>query len=281
MNIKFTIVLSTILIFLSFDFAISQNDFCATNLSQRDQVYERPTSNIRSGEANRLDRTLSISLHMIKVNNDSIHLKPDDVIEMIDSSNILFERIGLSFRVCSIDTIDNFNFLKFDVGFDEEMFIMNYNENTINLYIVQGVYLADQYYSGYTLPPGLEDIIVLAELSDLVFAHQIGHFFGLYHTFETFFGQELVDGSNCEETGDQICDTPADPYQPTMDFLLSFSLDGDCNYRNDLQDSNGDFYIPPTDNIMTFYSQACKCRFSIEQLNTMAEIYLNQRNNLW
>jgi hypothetical protein len=41
--------------------------------------------------------------------------------------------------------------------------------------------------------------------------HEFGHYFGLYHTAETRFGLEKIDGSNCETAGDKLCDTPADP----------------------------------------------------------------------
>ncbi|MBL0071623.1 MAG: hypothetical protein IPP34_07360 [Bacteroidetes bacterium] len=46
----------------------------------------------------------------------------------------------------------------------------------------------------------------------------MGHFFGLYHTFETQFGSELANGSNCATTGDLVCDTlpiPVSKYTST------------------------------------------------------------------
>src|SRR5262249_14375421 len=43
-------------------------------------------------------------------------------------------------------------------------------------------------------------------------SHETGHCFGLLHTHETAYGYEKIDGSNSSSTGDQITDTPADPY---------------------------------------------------------------------
>ncbi len=55
-------------------------------------------------------------------------------------------------------------------------------------------------------------------------AHEMGHFFGLFHTHETIFGVECPSGFNCALSGDNICDTPADPnlgLNPTGDRVSS------------------------------------------------------------
>ena len=41
--------------------------------------------------------------------------------------------------------------------------------------------------------------------------HEMGHIFNLWHPFETQFGAECTDGSNCAVAGDLICDTPSSP----------------------------------------------------------------------
>jgi Pregnancy-associated plasma protein-A len=40
--------------------------------------------------------------------------------------------------------------------------------------------------------------------------HEMGHALGLLHTFETAYGEECPNGSDCSGDGDLICDTPAD-----------------------------------------------------------------------
>ncbi|MEL6989287.1 MAG: M43 family zinc metalloprotease, partial [Bacteroidota bacterium] len=43
-------------------------------------------------------------------------------------------------------------------------------------------------------------------------AHEFGHFFGLYHTFEqNLFGKDEFEDEKCTIKGDLICDTPPDP----------------------------------------------------------------------
>lgn len=41
--------------------------------------------------------------------------------------------------------------------------------------------------------------------------HEMAHIFQVYHPFETVFGTECTNGSNCAEAGDLVCDTPASP----------------------------------------------------------------------
>lgn len=47
-----------------------------------------------------------------------------------------------------------------------------------------------------------------------VLTHEMGHCLGLYHTFRGRLGEtgtpEPINGQNCENTGDFVCDTPAD-----------------------------------------------------------------------
>ena len=42
-------------------------------------------------------------------------------------------------------------------------------------------------------------------------AHEMGHYFSLYHTHMTVYGVECPDGSNGDVAGDMLVDTPADP----------------------------------------------------------------------
>ena len=39
--------------------------------------------------------------------------------------------------------------------------------------------------------------------------HEMGHLIGLFHPWESQFGLECVNGSNCATAGDLLCDTPA------------------------------------------------------------------------
>lgn len=94
-----------------------------------------------------------------------------------------------------------------------------------------------------------------------VIIHEMGHYFGLPHT-HNFPGSELVDGSNCQTAGDGFCDTPADPN-------INGKVDGNCEYIGEEKDANGHFYLPPTNNYMSYSAPSCLREFSQEQTNAI------------
>lgn len=101
-------------------------------------------------------------------------------------------------------------------------------------------------------------------------AHQIGHLFGLANT-NNFTGEDaLVDGTNCQNSGDFICDTPADPFGQFPDLEFKDYVQS-CEYVLNEKDPNGDFYETDPTNIMSPYP--CKCRFSTQQFEKIAETY--------
>ncbi|GAB3987489.1 hypothetical protein GCM10028807_07820 [Spirosoma daeguense] len=94
-------------------------------------------------------------------------------------------------------------------------------------------------------------------------AHELGHNFSLIHTHGTTSGMrtnELVTrgaGANCTIAGDQICDTPADPFVSfPEEFQYTDDADGCMQYSpdNTLRDANGDPYTPLVNNIMSYYN---------------------------
>lgn len=127
-------------------------------------------------------------------------------------------------------------------------------------------------YSNY---PGYANRQVYGSISGRVVAHEVGHYFYLFHTFGgSLFGQlteELVDGSNCSTTGDLVCDTPADPYPKV-------AVDpADCQYNSTFADANGDAYLPLTDNIMSYYPIPCWESFTNGQVTRMQEVAVMDR----
>ena len=227
-----------------------------------------------------LDRTLSVHIYIVASGLDTYDYSAADYEPNWEIVNENFAPLGLSFEICSETLIPNYQF-NFITDYDEpqngfrtdaDLMSEYYTDNVINVYYVQDILSSTGIpAAGYAYFPGGPDCIVLEKThGDLTIEHELGHFFGLYHTFETSMGNEFVDGSNCATTGDLVCDTPADN---------DGNLDG-CQYDDLSTDGNGEHYTPYTSNIMSYYG-VCRCKFTNGQFNRMAAIYLAERNYLW
>lgn len=90
--------------------------------------------------------------------------------------------------------------------------------------------------------------------------HEFGHYFNLYHThhIKNANSIEKVDGSNCIDGGDEICDTPADPGLTDLCYLNPTSECYDI-YRGVFssrykEPNTGKEYKPMYWNMMGYYS---------------------------
>ncbi|MDZ4667256.1 MAG: zinc-dependent metalloprotease [bacterium] len=95
--------------------------------------------------------------------------------------------------------------------------------------------------------------------------HELGHFFGLPHTFYGWEGDnvpsniEKLDQTNCRNAGDGFCDTKADYVSQRWGCPLSWTL----------KDPNGISFKPDSSMYMSYSSDNCQSRFSQEQMQAM------------
>jgi hypothetical protein len=103
--------------------------------------------------------------------------------------------------------------------------------------------------------------------------HELGHYFGLYHTNSNVYGLELADSSNCETAGDFCCDTPAE-YSGMCCADVEM-----CQYTplfGIVTDANGDTLDnPDVENFMSVmqFNTQCQSRFTPNQ-NDRIRYYL-------
>ncbi len=100
-------------------------------------------------------------------------------------------------------------------------------------------------------------------------AHEMGHCFGLYHTFQarTSNGSVIRENvarsggcKNCEDEGDLLCDTNADRNIDDAEVSSAF-----CNYLGNANDACGTDLLMTTTNIMTYGRRSCRDNFTSGQ----------------
>ena len=122
-------------------------------------------------------------------------------------------------------------------------------------------------------------------------AHEMGHYFSLPHTFNGWEGiihdyrtpaPELVnnvpveraDGSNCDSAGDGFCDTPAD-YLNGRWFCAE---DGASSFLQ--MDPIGASFRSDGSMIMSYAQDGCSHKFSPKQISAMQNYLVSERVNL-
>lgn len=194
-------------------------------------------------------------------------LNPDVLPDLTEQLNLAYLDAGVQFYNCGdivfIDSTEVFDFER-----QEEFTLCGQLDvsGTMNVYFFNSVKSSSgSGLCGYAYFPGGPDRIVMnnsCALNGSTFIHEVGHFFSLYHTHgKTNNGttDELVDGSNCEFAGDNVCDTPADPN-------LNGKISRECEYTGSEMDANNDPFDPDPTNIMSYSRKACRTYLSPGQL---------------
>lgn len=231
-----------------------------------------------------LNKKFTVVVHVFKDSLGAPGLVEADVRQALEGVNVFFAPICVSFEVCEFRYHDNWQHDVLENPDTETPQVKTkyHADYRINFYFVTA-FTSDINACGFADLGGIGDAfnsgIVFRKdcINTRTFAHELGHFFSLLHTFEGN-GSELVDGSNCTTEGDGICDTPADPY--TEGEPLANYVNADCRFISPLTDANGDYYNPDLGNIMSYY-ECDTCGFSWEQLNKMAQAYLTAGVKFW
>lgn len=225
-----------------------------------------------------LDKEFTIVAHIMRDSLGGAAHDSTSIRQAIQNLNPLFEPICASFVVCEFVFHNNFQYAKLSGSSDpkwDEMQVKYHKDNRINMYFVSDLGGSEAGFAGLgSITDMTGSGIVIKDLGAI--PHEMGHFFGLLHTFEGN-GVELVDGSNCTTAGDLVCDTPADPFIPGGDSYVK-----NCIFIGQQQDANGEYYVPDVGNIMSYYPDECRCdKFTSGQYKRMANTYLSSSPKMW
>lgn len=225
-----------------------------------------------------------IKIHWVKKSDNSTPLTVAQLHEAIKKLNDNFLPIYIRFiPLPDYNYINSDYFFQYDKSKEEELVkASNAIDKVINLYLVGSIKGDNGSCNAYTylpMPKNNKDRIFITQkalIDGASLTRQIGHYLSLYPTHgphEKDRTEELADGSNCKTTGDEICDTPADPR------LDGRMVNTHCEYIGNIQDGNSKFFRPTLDNFMSDNPRlSCVNKFTRQQYARMLYAALNIRN---
>ncbi|MBA4850603.1 GEVED domain-containing protein [Emticicia sp. BO119] len=211
---------------------------------------------------------IPIKAHIVRKSDGSGGISIDSINSAISVMNTKYASINMSFTICSsVHYIDSDELYTLDVDIEDNKLVLSNVNDALNIYFVGTLSAGGALLNGISAFPSAnpaENRIIMwndATNNRITLPHEMGHYWNLYHTHETYLGAELVDGSNCTTKGDLVCDTPADPccyfYDPET-----------CTYTGSATDSLGQTYNPMVNNLMSYYG-LCRDIFTAGQYTRM------------
>jgi hypothetical protein len=244
-----------------------------------------------------------LKFHLVADSDGVGRVDLDDVMDQVCALNVEFADTDLRFYID-----DGFNFINNDqvfTGPDQgvavaEMIrqVREVGSESVNIFITDRARASSGIENGTVLGfyANVNDWMVVRKNQigndENTLAHEIGHYFSLMHPHfgwdsqpweESIHGNtvlitridgvrvELVDGSNCDEAGDFICDTPPD-------YNFGFGWSQQCPQFNlGVMDRNGDVIVPMQDNYMSYFLGCGKYTFTADQNDLIMADYMSER----
>ncbi len=234
--------------FSSFSQSIGEIWECNTDAPKSKTMYV----NTNESSFNTYIKHIRIFVHVIRKDNGTGGLSSEVVNNSLSILKDDYQQHNISFIEIGRDFIDSDLFYN---GINKESYFQLINtgnhDSAIDIYFLSST---DKFARASNIP-GNALALGGYYTETSVLSHEMGHCLGLYHThsgrgcndYENC--QESIDSSNCDECGDLVCDTPADP-------CLKGKVDKDCNYIG------GGGFSPNTDNIMSYSPPYCLSAFT-------------------
>lgn len=237
--------------------------------------------------------TMKLQVHVIRRSNGTGGLSENNVELSLQQAIETYEQLNVTFDYCNTNYIDNDDYFEetqysLSTSSQEfEMALANNVPDAINIYYVPDAMYGTSPVCGWSSFPSYEtqygkNWTVMdnnCATNGSTLAHELGHYFNLLHTHETARGSENVARSgnctNCTTTGDELCDTPADPRLSS-----SSNVNSSCNYYGSYTDSCGENYNPDETNVMSYSRKLCRINFSPGQIDRMLLSIATDRKNV-
>ncbi len=225
-----------------------------------------------------------ITFHLIAKTNGSNRINERFILEELCEINEFYLPVGIQFFIKNSE----FNYVNNDVIYDrhweatEGLMEIIRDGSSLNVFVLNTVDPEDSGIKGYFTP--FFDWVVVNKTSiaqdNNVLAHELGHFFSLNHPYTGWdsgdggynpatdgipapakdrLGREteLMDKSNCEISGDRICDTPPDYFDGRTN---------SCAYIGNARDPNNTPIDTDKSNLMSNFFSCAEYHFSEKQI---------------
>lgn len=257
--------------------------------------------------ASNIQTSYSIPIKVFVITNGGVNYFPAPEFWTQEAIRWLNERTkseNFTFYLCGIENKENPNYYSLDIGTSTQLVQLTdlYGDpQALNVFIVDqltgGNSAVGVYYSRNGIVNNAIAISVGAYQDISIFAHEVGHFLGLAHTFENSYGEKhcpnntlhivprLRPDNSCLATacpstnpatsGDFIPDTNIDPYIEQGNLYFANQANCDDPYEITIDSIPGCLpqetltYYPPRNNIMSYYFRSCKTIFTPKQLELM------------
>ncbi len=205
-----------------------------------------------------------IPLHIIFVHDDTPPTPFGSIQKSVDYANDVFQGT-FEFKICNYHYVNGGSLVNIDLPLQLSALQNLYHvNNAINVYIFKGLAISGGSAGGGAAFPWSVNFSNWIALDDSglggvpsILAHELGHYFGLYHTFN---GMRPTGTSNCfiinpaadqTQTGDRITDTPIDPWPSFSTGCVETCPTYNCTVTcgSNTYTYNG----IKTDNVMSYY----------------------------
>lgn len=230
-----------------------------------------------------------VAIHIVGDDEGEGYFPVSRILNAFCTLNEDFEASSIQFFIeGSFHYINNSEYYGHNYGKGIEMMERNNVPDAINCYFVNNP-AGSCGYTLYSLGVALNKGCTTGDSH--TWAHEIGHFLSLPHTFAgwediNYFDYEqtpayvngkpveLVSRSNCQGAGDGFCDTPPDYIS------ARWACRADRLSNALLKDPTGVAFRPDGTLIMSYSTDDCAGRFSEAQIEAMRANLLNQRPGL-
>jgi len=263
-----------------------QITFCATDGNVPDVLSQiKKSKSFSSVQLNALTNNcyfINVFFHIVRNTNGTGGQDIQVITVIMNNLGAVYGQQNVTFINTGNDEVRNDYYM---TNFDNTKFTNLITKNVVSNAL--NIYLLDDFTWNQGRASGIPGTALVVGgsfagqplVSSLVVPHEVGHCLGLYHTFETSNGLELVNETNCTTAGDLVCDTPAS--SPNYNFMEN----AQCAWTVTFTDSNGQTYNPDPHNIMAYVRPSCmqyftngqgsRCRTIIGSSSTLANVITN------